>query len=244
MIAGVCRVQRSACARAPARPRAVHVVCVLALCCWSTAALAQPLPRASRIEIAVGVGLFAGASVGDADADLRGNSQSSSTLRLFAADAQFEPAAALETRVAWRFTSRFAAEVHAMRVGQDLRVSVTADAEGAPAITVAERVDRYVVDAGLLVQLDELRVAGWVPFAVAGAGYLRQLHEGGTLVEEGHVYHAGAGVKRSVLVRRGRFLDGIGVRGDARVYVFSQALAGDDSPQPYLSVTGSVVFAF
>jgi hypothetical protein len=214
------------------------------LCGWAFPVFAQQPPRESRIEVAVGVGLLGGASVSDTNADLRGGSQSNPTYRLFASEARLARAPAIEARVAWRFAPRFAVEAHGMRAGQDLRVSVSADAEGAPPITVAERIDRYIVDAGLIVLLDELRVAGLVPFAVAGAGYLRQLHEGAALVEQGHVYHAGAGVKRSVMSRTERFLDGIGLRADARVYVFGDGLTPDDSPRPYLSVTGSVVLAF
>ena len=213
------------------------------MCGWVSPALAQQPPREPRLDVSVGVGLLGGATVGDADADLRGNSQSAPTYRLFASEARFARAATLEARVGWRFSPRFAVEGHGMFSAQDLRASVSADAEGAPPVTVAERVDRYIVDAGLIVLLDELRVAGLVPFAVAGAGYLHQVHEGASLVEQGHVYHAGAGVKHSVVTRRGRFLDGVGFRGDARVYVFG-GLAPDDAPQTYLSVTGSVVLNF
>jgi len=220
-------------------------LCALCLwCCWTRPAIAQQAPREPRLEVSAGVGLLGGASVAGPDAELRGSSQSNATYRLFASEARFANAATLEARVAWQLTPRLAIEGHGMHAGQDLRVSVTADAEGAPPITVAERVDRYVVDAGLVVLLDELRVAGLVPFAGAGAGYLRQLHEGATLVEEAHVFHVGAGVKRSLMTRRGRVLDSIGVRGDVRVYVFGHGLAEDDSPQPYVSVTGSVVLAF
>jgi hypothetical protein len=222
----------------------VNLCALAAVCSWTSPAIGQTAAPESRVEVAVGIGLLGGASVGDSDADLRGNSQSNPTYRLFAAEARFTRAPAIEARVAWRFAPRFAVEGHGMRAGQELRVSVSADAEGAPPVTVAERIDRYIVDAGLIVLLDELRVAGLVPFAVAGAGYLRQLHEGATLVEQGHVYHVGAGVKRSVMSRKGRFLDGIGFRADARVYVFGRGLAPDDSPRPYLSVTGSVVLAF
>ena len=189
----------------------------------------------------MGGGLFGGASLDGPDADLRGSSNP--TYRLFASDPRLVNAAMFEARVAWRFARRYAVEGHGMYAGQDLRVSVTADAEGAPSITVAERIDRYIVDVGLVVLLDELRVAGLEPFAVAGAGYLRQLHEE-TLVETGHLFHVGAGVKRSFFTRRGRFLDGIGVRGDARVYLFGQGIAGDDSQPPQFAATGSVVFAF
>jgi hypothetical protein len=224
--------------------KAGHCVRMLGLlaCCCVAPALARA--QSPRWEVSAGVGLLGGASAGESEATLRGNSQSGPGFRLFASEARFERAPTFEARVGSRLTSRLAIDVHGLRVRQDLRVSVTADAEGAPAITVAERVDRYVIDAGLVVLLDELRVAGLVPFAGAGAGYLRQLHEGAALVEQGHVYHVGAGVKRSVLVRRGRLLDGIGVRGDARLYVVGPGLSADDSPRPFMSVTGSVVFAF
>ena len=213
------------------------------MCGWVSPALAQSPPREPRLEVSVGVGLLGGATAGDSDADLRGGSQSAPTYRLFASEARFARGATFEARIGWRFAPRFAVEGHGMLVAQDLRVSVSADAEGAPPITVAERVDRYVVDAGLIVLLDELRVAGLVPFASAGAGYLHQVHEGATLVEQGHVYHAGVGVKHSVVTRTGRLLDGIGLRGDARLYVFG-GLAPDDAPQTYFSVTGSVVLTF
>jgi hypothetical protein len=67
--------------------------------------------------------------------------------------------------------------------------------EGAPAITVVERIDEYVIDAGILVRVDKVRVAGVVLRAAAG-GEWRQLSEGLTVVDQGHVYHLGGGVTR------------------------------------------------
>ena len=211
---------------------------LIAVWCGTSSATAQT----SRLEVSVGAGLLSGASVGGPDADLRTGSES--PYRLFASDVRIAGAPTIEASVAWRIARRFAIEGHGMRAGQDLEVSVTADAEGAPSITVAERIDRYIVGAGLVVLFDELRLARLMPFAVAGAGYLRQVHEGSALVEESHVYHAGAGVKRSLMTRTGRLLDSVGVRGDARVYVFGHGFAPEDSPRPFLSVTGSVVLAF
>jgi hypothetical protein len=214
----------------------------LVMGCGAAPALAQ-VP-ASRFEVGLGGGVLGGAAVDGLDAELRGSSSPTATYRLFGSEAGFAAAGVFEARVGWRFTPRYAVEGHGMFVPQDVRVSVTADAEGAPPITVAERVDRYVLDAGLVVLLEELRVAGLVPFAAAGAGYVRQLHEGAMLVEHGHVFHVGAGVKRMLFTRRGRVLDGVGVRGDVRLYVFGQGLHGDDSPQQHVSATGSVVFGF
>ena len=42
-----------------------------------------------------------------------------------------------------------------------------------------------------------------MPFVYGGAGYLRELHEGEALVEEGLEYHAGGGIK--VWFGSGRF---------------------------------------
>ena len=224
--------------RLPAEVIAGALLCT----CYASLANAQTTRPQPRLEVSVGAGLLSGESVGGPDAELRTGSQS--PYPLFASDARIAGAPTIEASVAWRFARRFAIEGHGRRAGQDLEVSVTADAEGAPPVTVAERIDRYIVGAGLVVLFDELRLARLMPFAVAGAGYLRQLHEGSALVEESHVFHAGAGVKRSLMTRSGRLLDSIGVRGDARVYVFGHGFAREDSPRPYVSVTGSVVLAF
>ena len=66
--------------------------------------------------------------------------------------------------------------------------------------------------------LDELRMGPrLVPFAAAGGGYLRQLHEGQTLVEQGQVYHAGGGLKYWLLTRKVGAVRSAGLRTDARI---------------------------
>lgn len=101
-----------------------------------------------------------------------------------------------------------------------MRTSITADAESAAPLTSVERVDQYVFDASLVMTCSALGAGGrLVPFILAGRGYLRQLHEGRTLIEHGQVYHAGGGVEYALFTRTTGFLRSTGVRGDARLQV-------------------------
>ncbi len=54
---------------------------------------------------------------------------------------------------------------------------VSSDAEPAGSFTLAESIDQYVFDGGIVIRLDEWETWGLVPFASAGVGYVRQLHE-------------------------------------------------------------------
>jgi hypothetical protein len=83
-----------------------------------------------------------------------------------------------------------------------------------------------------------------VPFAAAGIGYLRQLHEGLTLVEQGHLYHLGGGLKHWLAVRdRGR-IRALGVRTDARLYLLRDGIAFKDRPRPLGAISGSLFIDF
>jgi hypothetical protein len=122
--------------------------------------------------------------------------------------------------------------------------SVSADVEGAPALTVVERVDRYVIDGGVLVMLYEARLGGMVPFAAAATGYLRQLHEGLTLVEHGHTFDGGGGVVRSLFSRDRGIVRAAGLRADARLYLLSGGATCRAGPRPHGAVSGSAFAAF
>src|SRR5205085_1273237 len=120
----------------------------------------------------------------------------------------------------------------------DVATSVRADAEGAAPMTVVERIDQFVIDAGILVRLEELRLAGWVPYAAGGAGYLRQVHEGLALIEDGHVYHLGGGVVRELSTRAHGIIRAAGLRADARVYFLSGGVSLDDRTATHGSFSG------
>jgi hypothetical protein len=109
---------------------------------------------------------------------------------------------------------------------------------------VSERIDQYFIDAGALFMIEELRLGRMVPFAAAGAGYLRQLHEGQTVVDHGQVYHAGGGLKYWLLSRASGVVRTAGIRGDARAYFLRAGVAFEDRPRPHMAISGSVFVGF
>ena len=127
----------------------------------------------------------------------------------------------------------------------ELRASVSSDAESAPPITIAERVDQYGLDASVIVMINELAVGSrTLPFVVAGAGFLRQLHEGRTVVEQGPLFHAGGGIKHWVVARARGVITGAGLRADARLYLMPGGISFEDSPRPHAAMSGSIFLTF
>jgi hypothetical protein len=198
-----------------------------------------------RPEVSIGGGWFGGAVLGAADANLRANASPPQPLRLFSASTRMAGAPALEADVAFSFNRRWGIEGSVTKSGPELRSSISADSEGAPGITAVEQVDQYVFEGRVVIMLDELRLGQrTVPFATAGAGYLRQLHEGHTVIEEGAAYHVGGGLKHWLLARESGLLKAIGVRLDARLYVLTSGIAFEDNPRAQGAISGSAFVTF
>src|SRR5262245_3632495 len=193
----------------------------------ASSALAQTVPPLHRLQLAAGIGFLGGAALGDADANLR-SSTSTDPYRLFATSSELASATVLDLRAAVDLTRRFGLEAHALYGHPELRTSVSGDVENAPSVVAVERLDHYLIDGGVVITLDELRVGGWQPFAAAGAGYLRQLHEGLTLTEDGHLFYVGGGVRRLLMSRDKGFLRGLGARGDVRLNILSGGITVED----------------
>jgi hypothetical protein len=200
---------------------------------------------AGRIEVGGGGGWLGGAGLGPQDANLRAASVTPTPFRLFSTDSHLAAAPTFHVEAGFALNPRFGVEGRFTLSHPELRTSVGDDVESAPPITVAERIDQYSVDASLVVMIRELAMGRrTVPFVSAGAGYLRQLHAGQTVVEQGHVFHAGGGVKHFFLVRRQARINGAGVRGDAHLYLMSGAIAVEDDPRPHGAISGSVFVTF
>ena len=196
-----------------------------------------------RFEVSVGVGLLGGAAFGETAADERAGGTAAS-YRLFDSDTTLASSRMVDARLGVAITRRFAIEGRAALGHPELRTSLSGDAEGAPAVTAVERVDQYTFDGGIAVSLDEWRVLGLVPFASAGAGYVRHLHEGQALVDEGHLYYAGAGIRRGLFARRQGLVRAAGFRADVRLYVLSGTASLDDGSRREGAVSGSLFVVF
>ena len=197
-----------------------------------------------RLEVTAGAGITGGGSLGSRDAALRENSLAPEPFRLFATDSRFARAAVLEARAGLALTRRYGVEGGVSFGRPELRTSVSEDVEGAPPLTVTESIAQYLVDAAAFVTLDEVRLGPVLPVVSGGIGYLRQLHEGRTVVEEGHFFHLGIGVRHWLTSQGPGLLQGSGVRADARLYLFDGGVSvdGGTRTQAAVSVGFFVVF--
>ena len=223
-------------------------VCVAAawvlalLACDATTASAQvaSVPSIRWVEIEVGGGLIGGARLGTVDANLRANERTEQAYRLFTADHRFVRTPQLHIRVARPFGRRWGVEGGVTLSHPVLRADARADVEGAPPLTISETVDQYFIEAVVVIAFEELRLGRLVPFATGGAGYLRQLHEGQTVIEHGQLFQAGAGLRYPFVTRASGVVRTAGLRADVRGYVLRGGVSFEDRPRPHLAISGGV----
>ena len=196
-------------------------------------ALAQQTstPRARSFELSAG-GIGVGPiDFGSTTASLVANQSAAPESTLFRAASSIGTGAGLEGRVAFNITRALAVEGGFVWTRATLESRITSDVEGVPNVTVAQDLDTYFVEASAVWHLNALSFAGGraLPFVAGGAGYLRQLDDEQMLTREeaGQVYHAGGGVKYFFMLRRRGFIRGLGLRGDARLYVRSGGIELD-----------------
>lgn len=196
-----------------------------------------------RFEVSLGGIWIGGAGLGSTQADLRANSLTPTPFRLFATETSEVGAGGLDARVAYWLTRSIAVEAGFVRARPEVRTRITADSEGATALTAAERLDQYFIDANVIWLLDKFRFGRSVPFVSGGAGYLRQLHEGRTLVQTGQVYEFGGGIRHQLFENAGWFRS-VGVRAHGRLYVLVDGVQLDDRARRHGAITGAAYVTF
>ncbi len=112
---------------------------------------------------------------------------------------------------------------------------ISGDVEGAPDLTAEETVNQYQFEGSALWHIGSGSSAR--PFVYGGAGYLRVLHEGDALVEEGLEVHAGVGVKWW-LGRR------VAVRGEGGVSIRDLGTENNNKRRTVPVAAGSVIWVF
>jgi hypothetical protein len=224
-----------------ARLRLAIVAAVLAVI--PAVAAAQSSPPLRRIELAGGLGVFSGAALGSQQADLR-TATAGQPYRLFSSSTRMSTAPVFDLRLGVPVGGRYAVEGHAAYGHPEVRTSLSSDAEHAPDLTAVERLDQYVIDGGLVVNLDEWSIAGVHPFATIGGGYLRQLHEDLVVIEEGRVFFVGGGVKHAIHTRSRGIVRGFGVRADVRLDLLSGGIHIDDNVRRHVSASGGLFVIF
>jgi hypothetical protein len=217
----------------------VFVLCDLFVTFVSTAA--AQAPTATRMELSVGAGFLNGAGLGTADADLRGRSDQ--PFRLFDASSRINRSLPLEVRLDFPFGPRYMFEIRGAWARSELQTSISGDVEGAPPLTLMERVDQYSLDVGLLVHLGQARPRSLLPFVSGGAGYVGAVHEGLSLLENGMSFRGGGGVKYPLAQERTGRIKGVGIRADAALIVMTNGLVSEGAASQ-VSTSGSLYLSF
>jgi len=190
---------------------------------WPAASRAQD--ATGGIDVAVGGRWLFGAALGSADANA--TTAAGEDFRLFSTRSERGGMPTIEGRIGVPLWRSMRAEAAVSFGVSNVLTRVSSDVEGVPDVTVRESIHEFTVEGSALAELARRRPgARAVPFAMAGVGYLRDLHEGRTVVETGALYHVGAGVTYVLGGARGPRSAGgdpltrsLGLRADARVVI-------------------------
>jgi hypothetical protein len=163
------------------------------------------------------------------------------TRTVFRSSTTFEPAACPEVKVIVGLTSAFEVEGAFAYGRTHLTTRITQDPE-ASNVTISEAVSAYVVEAGVSAHLARWHRGRSVPFVSAGAGYLRQIHDGQTLVDGGPSWYAGGGVRIPFGTDTVRGLKSAALRLELRATILRGGSTLDGSMHVLPSVIGGVFF--
>ena len=199
-------------------------------------------PSVPRIDLSVGAGFISGSGLGDANASLRG--RSGAPLQLFATSSRLGASLPLEVRLGYRINSRYTLEMRGAWSRPEIETSISGDVEGASALAVAERVDLYSLDLGIMVVFNRPRPRAMTPFISVGAGYAGAVHEGLTLLENGFTYRGGGGIKYPLALRTRARIKAIGVRIDGALIFLHGGLASGFGTTHQAAGSGSLYLTF
>src|SRR5262245_21775546 len=164
---------------------AIGVVLIPAL------ALAQR-PSTRRTEIGGDLRWLTGVQFNDVNANE--TAFGGATRTVFSTSTTFEHAACPEVRFVVGLTSTIDAEGSIAFGRSHLTTRITQDPEAADA-RVSEAVTVYLLVGGVTAHVTKWRRGRVTPIASLGVGYLRQLHDGQTFIENGPTAYAGGGVQ-------------------------------------------------
>jgi len=201
------------------------------------------LPRARMWEISGGGVFIGGVDLGERTAELTSNTGTTGgAFALFVTGNQVKPAPGFQGRIGFVVTPALAIEGGVRFTRPVLEVRISGDAESAPNTTAEETLSQYLFDASAVWHFKNATFGGGrgVPFVFGGAGYLRELHEGDALVEEGVEYHGGGGVKWWLGAGRRRF----GMRAELGISIRDGGFDFEEKPRVVPVAGGSLIWLF
>jgi hypothetical protein len=222
------------------RPR-ILLVGLVALGLPASAA-AQAAGRAGSFEVTIG-GIWTSPTSFERDEATETRNQAGAPpFTLFAASSEIDSGFGMEARLGYYLTPRIAIEGGGSIVWQQISTRITSDAEDIPDATAVEDLKEFIIDGAIALHFRPR--GGFVPFVRAGAGYLRQLHEGSSLVDEGVAYHAGAGFTSWLTPAGKGFFKRFGLRGDARVVIRDGGFTLEEGTRVGAAAAAALIVAF
>lgn len=201
--------------------------------------------RPGSFMISVGGEWLAAETIGSRSANIVSNNPSGSPYTIFSTTTTRAAAPAFRVGIGYAVTRMITVEGGMLISRGDLRSDISQDVENASTTAISESFTQYFFDASVLAHLTQLAFSdgAGIPYLEAGAGYLRQLHEGNTAIDTGQIYHFGGGVRYLFGRARGRST-GLGFRANARVYVRNKGYTLDKSQSISAAVGGALLFMF
>jgi hypothetical protein len=206
--------------------RPAPLVLVAAMCLRPGPARAQSPVPPGTIDAAFGIAWAAAQPLGSGDA--HETTPTGGAFRIFTASTTLASATAVEGRIGLRVTRHLELLASGSYGTPTLRISLSGDSENAAAVTATERIQQFTLGGGALWYIGRWRTGNRLaPFVTGEAAYLRQVHDGNTLIQTGREYQIGGGIKYPLVQRNRGRLKSIGVRVDVRAVLRTRGLAFD-----------------
>lgn len=231
--------------------RCVIRLCVITVVCLGAAGVVHaqvylPVPdqpRRGSVELGGGLLWAGGFDLDSLPALLTANAGNQAPpVTLFGTETRVGSIAGLKGRVGFFLSSTVSLEAGVAVSRPVVGVRVFDDFENAPPLTIEQTMTRYAFDGSILLHPRRWALTGGraTPFVIAGAGYLRELHEARELIETGRSYHAGAGVKYWLTQGRRR----LGLRGDALLVLRDGAYGSEAQRRAHPSLGATLTYLF
>jgi hypothetical protein len=152
-------------------------------------------PTAGSWEFTGGIVYVGGFDIGNLAAELTPNSGTTGNVTLFDTDSRIKPAAGVLAKIGFFLSPSFALEGGLRFTRPVSETDISGDFEDADDLTAEQTLNQYLFDVTAVWHFRGSGTGRTMPFVYGGGGYLRELHEGNSLVEDGIEFHAGGGVK-------------------------------------------------
>lgn len=221
--------------------RAALCVLLVSSASWANVEAQSVIP-AGRIEVGAGVEWIGQAALGTIDATE--TTPAGPPAVLFTTSSVLAGSLGLDAHIGVRVTRSIEAEIVGSRSKPQLRTTISNDIEAAP-VVATDTITQYVVGGGVLWYLPfRIGPPDLRPFVDGSAAYVRQLHEGNTLVDTGQLYRVNGGVKLFFPAHSASWFKGYGVRAEAGLGARVKGVAFDSSVRYAPAAAASIFMRF